>query len=572
MVNSSKRSKKSAAFLRAVLVIASVFLLNFIGAYIHGRLDLTAEKRYSVADETRKRLENLKDVVLIKVYLEGDFPPGFQKLKSGVNDLLSEYRNISGGKVDFEFINPAESGLNSEGTNEVYKELYRKGLLPTDLQVGQEGGGMERKIIWPGALLVHRGKEVAINFLRGQSGAGTPLEVINRSEENLEYEFTNAIRKVSVNEKPKVAFVSGQGEFASKYVADISQELNEFYDVERYRLGRAEPIPSEYKCIIVAKPDSVFSDWAKFKLDQYIMNGGRVLWLIDGTAANMDSLQGNPAFLAMPLELGLGEMFFKYGFRINNDLVQDIKSSQIPVIVGSFNGKPQQKLFPWFYYPLVSTDNEHPLVRNLDPIQLQFAGTIDLIENDIKKTVLLKTSRYTKVLYAPTRVNLSIIKEAPNPTQFNKPFQNVAVLLEGEFESFYKNRLMLGFAENVLDSMGLKQISRSPANRMIVVSDGDVIGNYVTKKSENMFPLGYDRFSGQTYGNKYFMLNCVDYLASDDGMIGLRSRELKLRMLNQQKVKAEKIIWQVINIGLPLVLLTLFGVYYAWRRRKKFAK
>ncbi len=556
--------------IRLLLLTAVLVLVNFIGSRYFFRLDLTAEKRYSLSPVTLNMASNLKDDLFIKVYLEGEFPAGFRKLQSSVKVLLERLRQESGGKVSFEFVNPALDG-NDKATNEAYDQLMRKGLQPTDLQVKEEGG-LNRQIIWPGALLYYKGKEIAVNFLVNNSPGEDPLSAINASEELLEYAFANGIRKATSVNNPKVLILEGNRELPRRSVIDFVSSLSEFYEVQAYTLSKPEPIPADVKLVVVAKPDSTFSDWARYKLDNFVMRGGRVLWLVDQVDASMDSMQGGVSFMAFPRNLNLDDMLFKYGVRLNYDLIQDIRCTPIPIVVGQMGNRPQTELMPWYYYPLVTPNGQHPLSKNIDPIQLRFAGTIDLIDNPVKKQVLLTSSRYTKVLPAPARVSLGVIKEKPDPRKFKNANQNLAVLLEGEFPSLYQNRIIGSFAQQVIDSLKMPIREKSSPTKMIVISDGDMIANSVNKSTGAVSPLGFDRFTGQLYGNKTFLLNCVDYLLDDAGFMEIRAREITLRLLNRQKVQRQKVMIQLVNVGAPLLMLAIFGFIFRWRRTRRYAQ
>lgn len=565
---SKKNSKRGQSIVQLFILLGILVVLNFVSSYVYTRIDLTSEQRYSLAPSTRHQLENLNDVVFVKVYLEGEFPPGFQKLRSAVKDMLVEMRRASGGLLEYEFVNPADQP-DEQTANALYEQLYKLGLQPTDLQ-NRTGDGVERKVIWPGAIVYYRNKEVASNFLLGAGAGSGPMQIINASEEALEYTLINAVKKATTLYKPKIAFTEGHGELDGLSTSDIGRSLNEFYALTRYDVKTVEAIPDDIDLLVIAKPTEAFTDWSKFKIDNFIMHGGKVLWLIDPVAADMDSMTADNFFMAMPRDLGLDDMFFKYGFRINADLVQDVKSLRIPIVYGSIGGQPQQKLFPWFYYPLISGDTEHPIVRNIDPIGFQFASTIDLVASDgIEKSVLLRSSSLSRRMLAPVRVNLQLATEQSKEDQFNKPHLPVAVLLEGSFTSHFKSRVLNDFARAALDSLGMKKREKSEDTRMLVVADGDVIRNHVRKSSGEIYPLGFDRYTNQMYGNKAFLLNAIDYLLDDEALINARSKQITLRMLDGKKVQEEGEKWQVLNLALPVVLLLGFGfARHQWRKRK----
>ena len=574
MVKATKnnRPNRSQSLIRLAILVGILIVINVLAGFVYTRFDLTRERRYSLAPGTKELLANLQDIVYVKVYLEGDFPPGFQKLQGSVKDMLAEMRRLAGGNLEFEFVNPADQP-SELATNQLYEQLYKLGLQPTDLQ-NRTTDGMQRKVIWPGAIVYYRNKEVASNFLLGAGAGGSPMEIINASEEALEYTLANAIKKATSLYKPRIAFTDGHGELDGVATSDIARALNEFYTLQRYDVKTIEAIPSDIDLLVIAKPTQRLTDWSKYKIDNFIMRGGKVLWLLDGVNAAMDSMTADNFFMAMPNELGVDDMLFKYGIRINADLIQDVKASRIPIVYGSLGGQPQQKLFPWFYFPLISGETQHPIVRNLDPIAFQFVSSIDLVDAPgVDKSVLLRSSKLSRKLMAPVRVNLQLATEQSKEEQFNKPNQNVAVLLEGQFPSFFKNRYLNEFAQNAIDSLGMQQKEVSVKTKMIVISDGDVIRNHVRKNSQEIYPLGFDRYTNQMYGNKVFLMNAIDYLLDDAGLINVRSKQITLRMLDGKKVTEQKSRWQALNLGLPVLLLLVFGFSRnQWRKRKYASK
>lgn len=566
MVNKSNNRRQS--IIRLAILLGILVVINVLANLAYTRIDLTKEKRYSLAPGTRELLKSLPDVVYVRVYLDGEFPAGFQKLQGSVKDLLAEMRRSAGGNLEYEFIDPANQP-DDRSKNELFEQLYKLGLQPTDLQ-NRTNSGVERQVVWPGAVVVYRNKEVPANFLLGAGAGNSPLEIINASEEALEYTLANAIKKATQVYKPKIAFTEGHGELDGKATSDIARSLSEFYTLTRYDLKTIEAVPADIDLLVIAKPTETFSEWHKFKIDNFIMRGGRVLWLIDPVIAEMDSMTPENFFMAMPRELGLDDMLFKYGVRVNTDLVQDVKASRIPIVYGTIGGQPQQKLFPWFYHPLVSGETQHPIVRNLDPIAFKFASTVDLVEAEgIQKSILLSSSKLSRRMMAPIRVNLQLATEQSKEEQFNKPNLPMAVLLEGSFTSYFKNRYLNEFAVRAIDSLGMKQAEKSKPTRMIVVGDGDVIRNHVRKTTGEVYPLGFDRYTNQMYGNKVFMLNAIDYLLDDAGLINVRAKQITLRMLDAKKVQDDRLRWQLINLVLPVVLLLSFGwLRNRWRKRK----
>ena len=564
---------KKNAVTQLFIVLGIAVVINIMAAFLYTRLDLTNEKRYTLSQNTKQLVKKLDDVLFIKVYLSGeDLPNELKKLSQSIEDLLNELRLASGNNIEYEFINPSQN-KDQTATEDFFKELYQKGLEPNDVSI-RENDGMKRKVIFPGALMYYKGKEVAVNFLKSKGSDLQNEQLINHSEEGLEYEIANALKKIISTDKPKIAFISGNRQLNKKETFDMAYILAEYYDVSMYDIAKIEAIPSEFKTIVIAKPDSTFSEWHKFKIDHYLMNGGRILWCIDQLTAEMDSMKpADAAFMAYAKDLNIDDQLFKYGIRINPYLVQDLKSSKIPVTIGNMGGRPQIELFSWFYFPIIAPTSKHPIVKNIDPIRLEFANTIDLIETNAntRATVLLQTSPQTKVLFAPVRVNLGLVKDPPNVSQFDGGSQNVAVLVEGSFTSLYKNRAMGSSAQKALDSLGIKTLENSKPTKMIVVADGDILKNY-TSKANKVYPVGYDRFTKRLYGNKTFIQNAIDYLCDDTGLIAIRAKEITLRLLDKQKIKTNKIRYQVLNMGLPIVLLLLFGLIYNYRRKKQFTR
>lgn len=561
---------KYQELLRFIIAMAILVLINIIGNQYYYRFDLTKEKRYSLSAATKELLNNLDDVVYVKIYLEGDFPAGFKRLQRATRDMLEEFKSYARGNIVYEFINPSK-GTAAE-KEALYKELINKGLLPTNLRVkGDEQ--LSERIIFPGALFYYRNKELPVHLLENQIGF-SPQEVLNHSIELLEYKFANSIKKLIQRIPPTVLFSRGQGELAGAQIADIMQTLRNLqYECDTINL-RASLLPLRTKVLVVAKPLQAFREQEKFKIDQFIMNGGSVLWLIDPVIAEMDSLRGRSVFLAQQRNLNLDDQFFRYGFRVNTDLLMDLQCNRIPLITGSLGNVPQTELFPWYYFPLVTPRNEHAIVRNLDAIDLHFASTIDTVgksfaTHPLRKIALLHSSPYSKALLAPVRIHFSMLREPPDPSAFMQKNLMLALLVEGKFESVFKNRLHPDF-QAVLDSLKRPFRDEGVFSRMIIVGDGDVIRNAVSS-SGGTYPLGYYPFTEQTFANKEFILNCIEYLADDNRLIETRNKEIRLRLLDTTRIRNEKLQWQLLNTLLPLLVVMVFGLFYNWMRKRKYA-
>jgi len=560
-----RKAVKGQNIFQLVLVIGIIILLNFISTFIFTRIDLTGDKRFTISESSKHIVGNLKDVVYIKVYLEGDFPPGFQKLRNSTREMLDELRNYAKGNLEYEFINPSASADEKE-RNAFYRQLAEKGLTPTNLEE-QTKEGTSQKIIFPGALVSFSTQEIPVQLLKDQIGVSS-AQMMNNSIQNLEYEIISAIKKATNPLKPTIAFTTGHGELEEKKVHDITSVLSTSYAVERVELFHTLGALNKYKAIIIAKPDSAFDDKSKFILDQYVMNGGRVFMLIDQMQVTMDSLGSKGETMAMGRPLNLDDILFRYGVRLNYDLILDLQSAPIPVVTGYIGNQPRTELRPWFYFPLLAPSGLHPLVNNLNNVRAQFVSTMDTVgAPTVKKTILLNTSKYAKVAPAPVRVNLGIMQMKPNPQQFNQQYMPVAVLLEGTFESIFKNRPVPDTIRNSPD-IGFKDVSAKPT-RMVIVSDGDVISNDFQKGRP--LACGFDKYTGTFFGNRSFIENVIDYLADDSGLMNVRNKEYKIRLLDPQVMEKDGKTIRLMNCLLPPLLVILFGIAKFYNRRKKYA-
>jgi len=564
-----RKSLKYQALFRFIVAVAILLLLNFIGNQYYARFDLTKEKRYSLSTATKQLLNSLDDEVYVKIYLEGEFPAGFKRLRNSAKETLDEFKAYSGNNIEYVFINPSLGTV--EERNALYKELNAKGLMPTNLQVkGEEA--YSQKIIFPGAIFTYQGRELPVQLLENQIGFG-PQQVLNNSVELLEYKFANSIKKLTQRNRPRILFTRGQGELPDRNITDFVKTLQGLqYSVDTINLTQ-QFIPQTANVLIVAKPTLPFREQEKFKIDQFIMNGGSVLWLVDAMDAEMDSLQGKPVYFSQPRNLNLEDQLFKYGVRLNYDLVQDLQCNQIPLVVGMLGDQPQMELRPWYYYPLVVSNNEHAIVRNLDAVAFRFAGTIDLVGKDsasVSKTPLLHSSQYSKALLSPVRLHFSMLKEPPDQNTFQQKNLLLGALLEGKFESVFKNRVASSFAQ-ALDSLEQPFLEQSIFSKMIVLSDGDVIKNDVSKTG-SVYPLGFYPYTEQTFANKDFLLNCIEYLVDDIKLIETRNKEVRLRLLDNTKVKAEAAKWQLINVAVPLFVIAFFGIIFNWIRKRRYSR
>jgi ABC-2 type transport system permease protein len=430
----------------------------------------------------------------------------------------------------------------------------------------RDENGQRQQIVIPGAIVTYRGREQAFQLLQSSTVANSADEVLNNSVMNLEFQLVNNIKKVTQTQRPSIAFIFGQGELDTFRTGDIIKTLRNYYDVSFVNLGATAPEDLfKFKALVIAKPTSAFKEGEKFNLDQYVMNGGRILWMIDNLNADMDSLGESQMMITSTYNLNLDDQLFSYGARINNDLIQDVQCAPIPVITGNVGASPQQELFPWLFFPIFISNTTHPVAKSLDGVRSEFASSIDTIDvKGITKTALLQSSKYSKILNAPVRVALQMLSIEPNPQQFIKKNLITAVALEGKFTSVFKNRL-------ISNDPKVKFLEESKPTRMIVVSDGDIIKNYFSKRDSAIYPLGFDRFTKRNFSNSIFVQNAIDWLADDYNLISARSKEVKLRLLDTERIKKEKFRWQVFNIVVPNIIIVLIGIVLYYQRKRKYA-
>ena len=549
-----------------LITIAILLIANGISMRFFHRFDLTKDKRYTLSETSLNIIKQVQEPLSIKIYMQGELPAEFKRLQQETQQLLEEFQAYN-KNIIFEFVNPLE---NEDSGMDNIKELYRKGLTPVNITVDDKGK-QSQAMVFPWAIAVYNNKEVNIPLLKNKMGASTTEKVIG-SVQNLEYSIADAVNKITTVKQKKIAVIKGNGELKDVLMAKFLLQIRESYHIGPFTLDSVakSPIQSlealeKYDLAVIAKPTEAFSDTEKQVLDQYIVNGGKTLWLVDQVAVEMDSLYNSAgATLAYPRELNLNDMFFKYGFRINPDIVKDEQGSPIKLATGEQGSATQYQDFNWKFAPLVYPESTHPIVKNLGGIKFDFANPIDTLKNGIKKTVLLKSSQYSKKVGTPVEVNLDIVTEETSPNHYIKTGNiPLGVLLEGKFHSVFENRV-LPFEQNTFKKEG-------KASKMIVISDGDLIKNQLDKNFQPV-ELGFDQRSGNLYDNKDFMLNCVNYLLDDTGLINIRSKDLDLPLLDKEKVYENYTQTQIITIGLPILILTLFGLLFTFIRKRKYSK
>lgn len=542
-------------YIRIPLLIIALFVLNIIGNSFNKRIDLTKDKRYTLSDETIKIINGINQPLAIKVYLQGDFPAEFKRIQFETNQFLEEL-NALNHHINFRFVDPINNS----------KELINKGLQPSKLTV-QEDGKTSEAVIFPWAIIHYKDKDEKVSLL-SNSFAPTQEIQLQKSIENIEYEFANALLKITTEKSKKIAILKGNGELDDIYLYSFLKELGAHYKLAEFTLDSVESNPQktlknllEYDLSIIAKPTNGFSEKEKLTLDQYIIHGGKTLWLIDNVFAELDSLIQNGNSMTFNRELNLTDLLFNYGIRINYDITQDMYSSTIRLASGNLGNQTQYQDFLWHYYPIIISDNNHPISINLDPILLKFPSSMDTLDNGITKTILLESSPFTKLKGTPVNISLDEIANKPAKEEYNNGKQIFGVLLEGNFKSAYATRV------KPFESDLYKEIAKN--NKMIIISDGDIIANEIFRGEP--LPLNIDKWTSQPYGNSSFLLNSVHYLLDDSGILKLRSKNLVIQFLDKEKAYEEKVYWQVFNLILPLIILTLFGFLFNYYRKRKYS-
>lgn len=572
---SKTRSPRASDLLELLMGLAIVGLVLFVGSFLRLRADLTNEKRYTLTPATKQMLGELEDVVYVKVYLTGELPADLQRFSRSIKDLLDEMRVVQPEKLQYTFIDPSESP-DEKTRKETYDQLQKEGLTYTSIRMRDKESFSER-IVFPGALVTYKSKTVPVQLLKTQ--LRTPdADMVNRSMNNLEYEFASAFRQSSQKDRRRIAFLEGHGELAGMEVADITKALGELYDVKTVRLDEKLDALShkvsalayrlnDYDALIVAKPDSAYSARDAYILDQFIMNGGKVLWLLDPMNANLDSLRKNQFSIAVAKDLGLDDLLFSYGVRINKDLVLDRSCAPIELYTQPYGNQRKLERFPWYWEPVLIPQSTHPIVSNIDPIHLRFASSLDTVGVDsVKKTILLTSSPSSLAQRNPVRVSLNVVDIPPPFERQSTPYMPMAVLLEGKFTSAFVDRLPASFIDD--PTVAFREHGKQSAQ--IVIGDGDVIGNRVDAAKSMYFTLGFDRYANsKIYGNRELIVNAMNHLLDDRSLITIRSREITLRQLDPQRIEVDRTRLQVLNTVLPVLLAVFVGLVYQFFRRRK---
>ena len=572
-----RRSNSSAPARQWLLLAAVVLAANVGSQWVHFRWDLTAEKRYSLGESTLGLLEKVDEPLLFTVYLEGDLPTGFQRLKRETLQMLNEFR-AENRLVQFRIVDPSDSE-DERDRAEVYQQLRSKGLQAVQVEV-KEKNGVRNLELFPGAVASYGDKETTVLLLTEQF-AVAPEAQINASVQNLEYALANALRQLVLPDRPKVALLEGHGELPRAKSASLEYELSKNYAVERFNLREfvvdstsREPSLQQqqlrlntFQLVVVNKPTQPFSDLDKWLMDQYIMSGGKVIWAVDAVHAEIDSLSRAPEFLAYPQwdALRLSDQLFGYGVRVNTALLQDL-------VAGGVNDR--RAIHRWVYFPLLMSQSQHPIAKDLNAVRIEFGTSLDTVAvPGVRKTMLLQSSPYSKRQATPSVVSLRTLYEEPVEATFQDRLLPVAVLLEGQFPSVFKNRI----APKNEQGQSIPLLATSKPTQQLVIADGDVAKNQLNLVNPNLargvpLPMGFDQYTDMQYGNGGFLLNAVDYLLDSDGLIGVRSREVKLRLLDAQRVTREGTFWKTTNTALPLLLVGLGGYLFRLNRKRRYSK
>ncbi len=556
------------SWVRFLLILTVIIIVAASSSLINLRVDLTEDKRYTLSPQTKNILSDLKNDIFIQVFLDGEMPVPMKRLRRSVKDMLDEFGIISHRKVDYEFINPSEG--DQKQRNAQYNSLAGKGLNPVNVQAGDQEGGKVTKLIFPGLIVNYNGAEVPVNFLRNNSNVPYEQNILN-SIEGLEYELIQTISAISSDTIRKVAFIEGHNELSEVEVASVTLSLARFFTVDRGSIGGTPGILDSYSAVIIAGPKDQFTETDKLVLDQYLMNGGKIIWFAEEVSVNADSLTtGETVALFHPLNIE--DQLFRYGVRINPSIVQNLECAPIRLSVRSGAGPSRIVPFPWPYFPLLKPESSHPVTRSINRVKGEYVNHIDTVGRDpeIRKTVLLETSGLSRTVNPPFSIRLSEAENLPDESTFAGRSLPVAVLLEGVFPSVFRNRMI----SHLIEDRDFRFRPESVPTKIVVVADADIIRNEVSRGglSGSPYPLGQDRTTGITYGNSDFVVNCINYLVDENRIMELRSRELKLRLLDRQRLKTERLKWQLINIAGPVVLVILAGFVYNYFRMKIYSR
>lgn len=560
------KTTKNQNLQKFAMTLVVIIAINLLGHFVFKRFDLTRDQRYTLSETSVDIINRVAEPLVIDVFLEGQFPPEFRRLQLETKQLLEEFSAYN-ANIKFNFVNPME---NEDESVENMRMLYSKGLTPINITVDDKGK-QSQEVVFPWAIANYGEKSAKIQLLKNMMGASTQEKVVS-SVQHLEYAVAEAIQKLTTEKKKKIAVIKGVGQLHDLQIADLLMAVRESYFTAAFTLDSVTSNPVKtsadlkgYDLAIIAKPTQAFSEEEKLVLDQFVVNGGKTLWLIDQVKAEMDSLYNETgSIMSYPMDLKLNDMFFKYGIRINPMLIKDEQGTTIKLAVGERGSETQYEDFIWKFAPFSYTKGDHPIIKNIEGVRFEFANPIEILKNKIKKTILLSSSPYSRAIGTPFEVSLDLVnEEMQDPKSYTNGNIPMAVLLEGNFESVYKNRV-LPFKDSTF-------VADGKLTKMIVISDGDVIKNQIDQYHAPL-ELGYDRWTNNLYGNKELMLNSINYLLDDTGLINIRSKDVTLPLLDKERVYMDYNFIQIITVGMPLVILGLFGLIFTFLRKRKYAK
>lgn len=563
--------EKSNPYFGFLMVLSIIILINIIAEFVNFQFDLTDDDRFTISNNTKQIASSLDDNITVTVLLEGKFPAGFRRLRSSVQDMLIKLREAN-SNITFEFEDPTSGSPKEQEQRRI--QLRNDNIIPISLSYS-DGTEVVQKPVFPFAIINYKSKKMVVNLLEEQKPGDDEEIILNKSVALLEYKFADAFLKLKAERPKNILFTSGNGEWDESQTFRLESELRRFHKVGRVNIDSIMLIDSTIDLVIMAGPKTSFSLQSQFKLDQYLMRGGKIIWMIDKLQVSLDSINKQQFYTPQVSNAGADELLFKYGVRIMPDLIMDLECSSIPQVIGMAGDKPQTKLFPWPYHVAAVGVNTHPITKNIDRVNLFFPSSIDTVKTDgnIKKTILASSSKYSRVQLAPVRLTFEILKTAPDPSKFNAGNKPMAVLLEGQFESFFKNRLTPEL-KSTLNLLNIKFLDKSSDQaKQLVISDSDFAKNLVNLSSGETEDIGFNKWERRYYkGNKDFILNAVEYMLSSESVLESRSKEIKLRLLDTVRTKQERLKWQIINVVAPVLIIVLLGFLYQAFRKRKFAQ
>lgn len=554
-------SKRLGDILELVLLVIVIIIINQLASFKFFRIDLTEEKRFTISEPTKQILSGLEETIYVDVYLDGELPAGFKRLQKSIQETLEEFAIYSDNRIQYQFIDP-ESAASASSRNEFIISLAEKGIQPTDVFLTENGQRIQKRIL-PGAIISYRGAEKGVLLLKGNRGA--PSEVrLNQSIEGVEYELITGIKSLINEDFDVIGYATGHGEPEGVETTAFRQLVEDRFILREVDIRNVSTIESDIDVLVITQPKSRFSNSEKYKIDQYLMKGGNLMLFVDALDVDMDSVRSGT--FSFPFDHDLDDLFFRYGFRINKDLVQDYQSSATPVVVGNFGEEAQVQLLPWPFYPILNNYGSHPIVRNMDAVLMNYVSSIDTVKADgVNKIPLLFSSPYSRVIVAPVRVDVRDLQTPVEPSEYDKRNLPLGYLFEGKFTSLFKNRLLPeGFNQGEFVAEG--------EGKIIMISDGDFVLNNINPRNNQPQVLGFDLNTGQQYANQDFLVNSFNYLLENDGLIMARNKEVIIRPLDRAKINAERQFWQVLNVVTPVLIVLLFGIIKWYLRKRKYSR